>query len=227
MPGPLTGSSGFTERSRVVAAAGASAAARRGATVDYRKATAPGSGSDAAAPAADDSDPFALAERYVARVAGPSELEWARTRAREYAALRALRSDVAEFRLALLRQALDAAVDRDALAVVAAAERSLVAGNVAAFAERQRLIRGGPGGAVSRNTGNDDASADNIAGVGVARRGGSLINAGLIAYLRADACAEEIALSLPADVVAAAEARVEELKKVRQLEYAAGAAESA
>ena len=104
------GTTGFAERSRVQPAT-----AQR----------APGGGGYGASASAVDSgaelDPFTQAERYVARVAGAAELQWAQRRTAEYARLRDLRLKVATFRHELLRGAVRSADSEATLAHARAA----------------------------------------------------------------------------------------------------------
>ena len=97
-----TGTTGFTERSRVVGGNNNNNNSRIPSVV-YLKSQAPGSGT---LERADEVDPRAQAEKFVSRIAGPSEFDWSQKRMVEFERVREMRLRIAEFRFDLLKKSV-------------------------------------------------------------------------------------------------------------------------
>jgi hypothetical protein len=97
-----TGTTGFQERSRVATLNNSNNSSRIPSVV-YLKSQAPGSGT---LERADEADPKTQSEKYVSRIAGPAEVEWAHRRMDEHGRVREMRLKISHFRFEILKKAI-------------------------------------------------------------------------------------------------------------------------
>lgn len=213
-----SGISGFVERSRVD-----TATTRRVPSIVYTNSGG-GPGSGAIQPS-DDVDPVKQAERFVARVAGASEAQWANRRMQTFHAHREMKLQVANFRHRLLKKAV-AAAQYEKGALAQARDSNLIG---TATATMLSSCRGEDNISSSSNSNNNTSSGGStrnddripLTSASSAAAAASHADRVLQRFLQQFASPEQLQMILPDDALRAVEERVMQLKQSLAEQYAA------